>query len=157
MRDKPRACKSINDVKIGDRISVAYRISDDDLSKFAELSGDWNPVHFDDDYARGSMFGERIAHGMISVAKFSGIFGMDLPGLGCLWENQQVSFLAPVFLDREYVATAEVTAVDRRRITLSTRVEAADGSLVLDGTATVIPISEVARKRLSERFALPSE
>jgi acyl dehydratase len=155
MCDKPRACKSASDVAVGDRVTVRYRVSDDDLRKFAELSGDWNPVHFDDAYAEDSMFGERIAHGLISVAKFSGIFGMDLPGLGCLWENQQVNFRAPVFLNRDYVAIAEVTGVDRRRVTLSTRVEDEDGKVVLDGTATVIPISEGARKRLSERFALP--
>ena len=148
MREKPRACKTVAEMDIGERVVVDYQVTDEDLERFAEISGDWNPVHFDDEYAAQSMFGERIAHGMISLAKFSGIFGMDLPGLGTLWETQEVRFVAPVFLGRRYMAVAEVVEKDKRRVTMATWVEGADGARVLEGKACVIPISEPARRRL---------
>lgn len=148
MREKPRACKTVAEMDIGERVVVDYQVTDEDLERFAEISGDWNPVHFDDEYAAQSMFGERIAHGMISLAKFSGIFGMDLPGLGTLWETQEVRFVAPVFLGRRYKAVAEVVEKDKRRVTMATWVEDADGARVLEGKACVIPISEPVRRRL---------
>jgi 3-hydroxybutyryl-CoA dehydratase len=149
MIEKPRACKIATEMEIGDRIEVTYEVTDEDLRKFAEISGDWNPVHFDESFAAKSMFGERIAHGMISLAKFSGIFGMDMPGLGTLWETQEVRFLAPVYLGRPYKAVAEVTEKDRRRVQIATWVEDGDGQRVLEGRAQVIPISEPARRRLA--------
>jgi 3-hydroxybutyryl-CoA dehydratase len=85
---------------------------------------------------------------MISLAKFSGIFGMELPGLGTLWETQEVRFSAPVFLNQPYRAIAEVTAKDRRRVTVATWVEDDTGAHVLDGTAVVIPISDKAKRRI---------
>lgn len=149
MREKPRACKTIDEMQVGDRVEVIYTITEDDLRKFAEISGDWNPLHFDDEYASKTMFKQRVAHGMISLAKFSGIFGMDLPGLGTLWEAQEVKFVAPVLLDKPYTAIAEVTEKQRKRIVLETWVECEDGERVLEGTATVIPISDLARRRMT--------
>lgn len=149
MREEPRACKTADELAVGDRITVSYIVTDDDLRKFAEISGDWNPLHFDDGYAARSMFRKRIAHGMISLAKFSGIFGMDLPGLGTLWETQQVRFAGPVFLDTPYKAIAEVIEKDRRRVLIATWVEDENGIRVLEGQANVIPISESARKRMT--------
>jgi 3-hydroxybutyryl-CoA dehydratase len=147
MRDKPRSCRTIAEMEVGQRVVVDYSVTDEDLVHFAEISGDWNPLHFDEAYAASSMFGARIAHGMISLAKFSGIFGMDLPGLGTLWETQEVRFVAPVFLNRPYKAIAEVVSLDKRRATLATWVEDEAGHKVLEGRACVIPISEAARRR----------
>src|SRR5262249_34579955 len=76
----PRACKSINDLNVGDTFRLKYSVSDADVQKFGEISGDFNPAHFNEEYAKGTVFKGRIAHGMISLAKFSGIFGMDMPG-----------------------------------------------------------------------------
>lgn len=148
MQDKPRACKTADEIEVGDRIEVPYQVTDEDVRKFAELSGDWNPVHFDEEYAAGTIFKKRIAHGMISLAKFSGIFGMDLPGLGTLWETQEVRFAGPVFLNQWYKAVAEVCAVDRRRIAVDTWVEDGEGKRVLEGRALVIPVSAAARKKI---------
>jgi 3-hydroxybutyryl-CoA dehydratase len=102
----PRACNSINDLNVGDTFRLEYSISDSDVQKFGEISGDFNPAHFNEEYAKGTIFKTRIAHGMISVAKFSGIFGMDVPGLGAIWGNQNVTFLAPVQLDEPYTAVS---------------------------------------------------
>lgn len=150
MIEKPRACKTAAEIEVGDEFRRPYTISDADLAHFGAISGDWNPLHFDDDYAAGTMFGRRIAHGMISVAKFSGIFGMDLPGLGTLWETQEVRFLAPAYLDQPYTAVVRVTAKDRRRIMLDTWVEDADGNRIVDGKAVAIPISEPVRRKLQQ-------
>lgn len=147
----PRACKTIADLTVGDRFELKYRVSDNDVQLFGQISGDFNPVHFDDEYASASMFGRRIAHGMISLSKFSGIFGMDFPGLGTLWLSQAVQFLKPVFIDVEYTAIAEVTALDRRRATISTRVEDGSGEDVLRGEAVIIPISDLARNKLEQK------
>ena len=149
MRPTPRACKTVSEMNVGDRFTVRYEVTDDDLTRFAEISGDWNPAHFDDEYAARSMFGERIAHGMISLAKFSGIFGMDMPGLGTLWETQEVRFVGPVYLNRPYTAVAEVTEIEKRRATIATWVEDSDGKRVLEGKACVIPISEAVRRKLA--------
>lgn len=148
MHEKPRSCKAIADIEVGDRIELPYIVTEDDVHKFACLSGDWNPVHFDDDYARGTIFKKRIAHGVLSLAKFSGIFGMDLPGLGTLWEAQEVKFCGPVFLNEPYKAVAEVESLDRRRVVLSTWVEDNNGNKVLEGKATVIPISATTKAKL---------
>ena len=103
----PRACKHIDELNVGDEIRREYIITDDDVQKFAELSGDFNPAHFNEEYAKGTVFKERIAHGMISVAKFSGIFGMDMPGLGAIWGGQKIKFLAPVKLNTPYTAVVK--------------------------------------------------
>lgn len=147
MTQSPRACKTAAELEIGERCEAVYQITDDDLRKFAEISGDWNPQHFDDDYASKSMFGQRIAHGMISLAKFSGIFGMQMPGLGTLWETQEVQFIGPVFIDKPYKAVAEVVEKDRRRVMIETWIEDEEGKRVLDGKACVIPIGEAARRK----------
>lgn len=146
--EKPRATKTIDDMSVGDRIERSYVISDDDISTFARISGDYNPVHFDDAYASRTIFKRRIAHGMISLAKFSGIFGMDMPGLGTLWLNQTVTFSRPVFIGDEYKAIAEILSIDRRQVTVATWVEDHAGERVLTGEGVVIPISSQAKARL---------
>lgn len=150
MQELPRACKTIDEMQVGDRMEVRYQISEDDLISFAGISGDWNPIHFDEEYAAKSLYKRRIAHGLISLAKFSGIFGMDLPGLGTVWEVQEIRFLAPAYLNTIYTAVAEVESIDRRRVAFCTWVEDPAGKRIIEGTATVIPISEKARRRISD-------
>ena len=147
-RPLPRACKTAFDVKVGERIEVSYVISEEDILKFAELSGDYNPVHFDNNFASHTLFGRKIAHGIISLAKFSGIFGMDLPGMGALWESQEVRFLGPVFIGMQYTAIAEATEVRRNRIMFDTWVAGEDGLKVIDGKACVVAASNIQRNRL---------
>lgn len=151
MREKPLACKTIDELEVGERAIVDYVVTDDDLTRFADISGDWNPLHFDDLYASKTMFGQRIAHGMISLSKFSGIFGMDMPGTGTLWETQDVRFLAPVFLNRRYKAIAEIVEKDKRRVVVATWVEDDSGKRVLEGRASVIPITAAMRRRMANR------
>lgn len=150
--EKPRACKTISEIAVGDRFEREYRITDDDVLAFAKLSGDFNPVHFDDEYAATTLFKRRIAHGMISLAKFSGIFGMDLPGLGTLWLSQTVSFLKPVYIGESYTAVATVASVDRRSVAIDTDVVDQNGERVIQGSGVVIPISDQARRRIASSY-----
>lgn len=139
---KPNACRSINDIQIGDEIRRSYTVTDADVRKFAELSGDWNPAHFDAEYAAGTVFKTRIAHGMISVAKFSGLFGMDLPGLGAIWGSQNVRFLAPVLLDQPYTAVIRAREVQGKGVLFDTWAEDAAGKRVLEGEGVLYPIPQ---------------
>lgn len=147
---KPRACHTIQDLSVGMSFEHPYQVTDEDVQKFGEISGDFNPAHFDDEYAAGTRFGKRIAHGMISVAKFSGIFGMDLPGLGAIWAGQKVKFLAPVYLNQPYVAKAEVTEVGEKSAKFRTTCSDAEGNIVLEGEAVLYPIPQKIKDGMGE-------
>ncbi len=127
-------------LKVGDSASRTKTISDEDVRDFARVSGDNNPVHLDEDYAAGTRFGRRIAHGMLTASLISAVLGNDLPGHGAIYLSQQVSFKAPVFVGDTVMATVEVTAYreDRRIATLRTTCVNADGTLVIEGEAVVI-------------------
>jgi 3-hydroxybutyryl-CoA dehydratase len=146
--EKPRACKTIEDISVGDRFVRNFMVTDEDLALFARLSSDFNPIHFDEQYAETTIFGQRIAHGMIAVAKFSGIFGMDFPGLGAIWISQSVTFKKPIFIGVSYKAIVELTEKDRRRATFATWVEDDSGSQAIQGSGVVLPISDKAKQRL---------
>ncbi len=147
---KPRACLTLSDLKLGDKVEWDYQISDEDVQKFGEISGDFNPAHFNDAYASKTVFKGRIAHGMISVAKFSGIFGMDMPGLGAIWGAQSVKFLAPVKLNTPYKAIAEVKEVHEKFVIFSTWCEDAEGNKVLEGEGTLYPIPQKVKDGMDE-------
>jgi 3-hydroxybutyryl-CoA dehydratase len=128
------------EIKIGDSAEMSKVVSDQDVRTFAEISGDRNPVHLDDEYAAGTMFGRRIAHGTLSGALISAVLGMLMPGPGTIYLSQTYSFKAPVYIGEEITARLEVTAYreDKRITTLKTEVYNQDGKLVLDGEAVVI-------------------
>ena len=145
----PRACKSINDLNVGDTFRLKYSISDSDVQKFGEISGDFNPAHFNEDYAKGTIFKTRIAHGMISVAKFSGIFGMDMPGLGAIWGSQNLKFLAPVQLNAPYTAVALVKEKGEKNVVFTCWVEDQEGKHVLEGEGVLYPIPQKVKDKMA--------
>ena len=149
---KPRACMTLQDLTVGQKFNQDYKISDEDIQKFGELSGDFNPAHFNDDYAKSTRFGNRIAHGMISVAKFSGIFGMDLPGLGAIWGGQSVTFLAPVQIGEPYTAIAEVKDIEEKRVIFTTSVEDQNGEKVLTGEGILYPIPQKVKDAMGSQL-----
>lgn len=138
----PRSCKSIAEINVGDEFRHTYTVTDADVRKFAEISGDYNPAHFNEEYARGTVFKNCIAHGMISVAKFSGMFGMDLPGLGAIWGSQSVKFLAPVPLNQPHTAIARVKEKGEKNVLFECWVEDASGKKVLEGEGVLYPIPQ---------------
>ena len=153
---RPRDCKTLDELNVGDTFRLEYSVSDSDVQKFGEISGDFNPAHFDEDYARGTVFKSRIAHGMISVAKFSGIFGMDMPGLGAIWGGQTLKFLAPVQLNQPYTAIARVKEKGEKNVVFSCWVEDKEGKHVLEGEGVLYPIPQKVKDKLAADGALAS-
>jgi len=145
---RPRACMSLNDLHVGDTFRLDYSVSEADVQKFGELSGDFNPAHFNEAYAKGTVFKTRIAHGMISVAKFSGIFGMHMPGLGAIWGGQTLKFLAPVQLNETYTAVAQVKEKGEKNVIFSCWVEDKQGKHMLEGEGVLYPIPQKVKDKM---------
>ena len=114
-------------------------ITEADLLMFAGVSGDTNPIHLDQEFASQSMFGGRIAHGMLTASLVSTVLGTRLPGPGAIYVSQSVRFLAPVRIGDTVVARAQVAKVDpeRRRVPLTT-ICTVGGTKVLDGEAVLM-------------------
>ncbi len=131
--------KTIDDVEIGQTAELSRVVTEADIQSFAAVTGDTNPVHLDADYAAGTMFKSRIAHGMLSAGYISAVIGTQLPGPGAIYLSQTLKFKAPVRIGDTVLTTCTITAKDasRRRITLSTlcRVEE---TVVVEGEAMIM-------------------
>lgn len=105
------------DLRVGQEASLSNTVSEANIVAFAEISGDRNPVHLDADYAATTMFKERIAHGMLSAAYISAVFGMKLPGPGAIYMSQTLKFKAPVKIGDTVVTTVKVAELmpEKRR------------------------------------------
>ncbi len=135
----PRGTIVIEDLEIGMSRSLRKIVTDRDISLFAEVSTDRNPVHLDDAYAQDTIFAGRIAHGMLTASLISAVIGEQLPGHGTVYLGQSLKFLAPVRPGDDVVAVVTVTGIDhsRRRVTLETYCAVGD-RMVLKGEATVL-------------------
>jgi 3-hydroxybutyryl-CoA dehydratase len=129
-----------SDFYVGEQASLVKTVSEADVATFAEVIGDFNPLHVDDDYARKSRFGNRIAHGMFSGGLISAVLGNKLPGAGGIYLSQQIEFLAPVYIGDTITATVEVTAwrPDKRILTLKTDCYNQDKRQVVTGKAVLL-------------------
>jgi len=128
------------DIRLGERGSFSKTVSEEDVVRFAEISGDQNPVHTDAAYAQKTIFGERIAHGFLTGSLISTVLGNVLPGPGTIYLSQQMKFLAPVKLGDTITAECEVIQKkdEKKILVLQTDVRNQDGKLVLQGQATVM-------------------
>ncbi len=135
----PRGTICIEDLEIGMIRSLRKQVTDRDIELFAEVSTDRNPVHLDEDYAQDTIFGGRIAHGMLTAGLVSAVIGEQLPGHGTVYLGQSIRFLGPVRPGDTVTAEVEVTAIDhaKRRVTMDTRC-LVDGKKVLAGEALVL-------------------
>lgn len=131
----------IEDIYVGMKASYSQTITDADIKAYAGLSGDRNPVHLDNEYAEKSRFGKRIAHGMISSSFFSAIFGTKLPGEGCVYVSQSLTFRKPVYIDDTVVATVEVKEVDiiKRRIYFLTYCKVGKSKVIVGEAEIYLP------------------
>jgi len=131
---------SMSTLQPGDTAFRSLAITDETIRAFAEVTGDNNPVHLDDDYAAGTRFGRRIAHGMIAAGLISATLANDLPGPGTVYLNQTLKFKLPVFPGDTVTATVEVLTVrpDKPIVTLSTVCTNQDEKVVLEGEAVVL-------------------
>lgn len=122
---------------IGASASISKSFSEADVKQFAALSGDFNPIHIDPDYARTTMFGQRIVHGMLVSSLFSGLLAEKIPGPGAVYLGQTFKYQKPVFLDQEVTATVEVLHVreDKPIVTMSTVCTNPQGEVLISGEA----------------------
>ncbi|MDG1530488.1 MAG: MaoC family dehydratase [Paracoccaceae bacterium] len=135
----PRGTIVIEEMSVGMSRHLTKVVTDEDIKMFAKISTDHNPVHLDDDYARDTIFGGRIAHGMLTAGLISAVIGEQLPGHGTVYMGQSLKFLAPVRPGDAVRAEVTVTAIDhaKRRVTLDCRCKVGDRT-VLKGEATVL-------------------
>jgi 3-hydroxybutyryl-CoA dehydratase len=113
-------------------------ITDADITAFAKVSGDSNPVHMSDEYARQSRYKKRIAHGLLSVSFFSALFGTSLPGHGCVYVSQSLNFRRAVYLGDTVKAIIEIIRIDRDRSRLFFKtICEVKGKTVIDGEAEI--------------------
>ncbi len=127
-------------IQPGDTTTRSMTVTDETIRGFAEVTGDTNPVHLDDDYAAGTRFGRRIAHGMIAAGLISATLANDLPGPGTVYLSQSLKFKLPVYPGDTVTATVEVLTVreDKPIVTLSTVCTNQDDAVVLEGEAVVL-------------------
>ena len=112
------------DLAVGQAAELVRTVREDDLAGFAAVTGDDNPVHLDEAFAKSTPFGGRIAHGMLSAGYISAVIGTRLPGPGAIYLEQSLRFKRPVRIGDEVLTRVTITALDgaRGRVTLATNV-----------------------------------
>lgn len=135
------AGKTMQEIQVGDSAEFRKTITEADILLFGAVSGDTNPVHFDEVYASGTMFKTRIAHGMVAASLISGVMGTQLPGPGGIYLKQELRFTAPVRAGDTITARVEVLEriVEKNRLRLKTVCTNQDGVMVIDGEAMIMP------------------
>ncbi|MDO4514844.1 MAG: MaoC family dehydratase [Lachnospiraceae bacterium] len=128
------------DFSVGQSYQKDFFISEELGQSFAQISGDFNPVHLDEEYARETMFGKRIAHGMLLGSYISGVLGSDFPGEGTIYLKQDMKFTKPVYYGDTITISVTILEMDdaRNRMTLETNCYNQESELVLAGTALVM-------------------
>ena len=138
----------LEDLSLGMSESFSKEVSDSDIVGFATVSGDTNPVHLEEDFARQTRFKERIAHGLLSASFISAVLGTRLPGPGCIYLSQNLKFRAPVRIGDTVTAKATITDIDwdKGKVSLETVCTVGD-KVVVDGQAQLL---------VSRRQAIPA-
>ena len=133
--------KTVHDISTGDTASFAKTITEHDVYAFAGITGDFNPVHINEEYAKESMFGARIAHGILCAGLLSTVLGTHLPGPGAIYLSQSLSFRKPVFLGDTVKAEVEAVEIitDKNRVRFATRCYNQDGDIVAEGESLLMP------------------
>lgn len=137
--------KTINEIQLGDKASQTVEITKSNVHTFGEITNDYNPAHFDEEYASTTMFKECISHGMYVGSLFSKVFGMDLPGKGAIYVSQNLKFKSPVYFGDVIKAEVEVKEmnVERNRVYFDCVAYNQKGEVVVKGEAELMPPKEV--------------
>jgi len=133
--------KTINEISVGDKASFQKTVSETDVYIYAGITGDINPVHINEEFAKESVFIGRIAHGMLTAGLISAVLGVQLPGPGSIYLSQELRFTAPVKFGDTILAEVVVIEIfeEKNRIKLETICTNQDGTIVLKGFALVMP------------------
>lgn len=128
------------EISLGDKYSTSREVTDDLIRKFAEVSGDYNPIHLDEEFAKTTRFGKRIAHGMLSGAFISAVLGNEFRERKIVYLSQTMKFVAPVFIGDTVTATGTVTNIreDKNIVTLETVCTDQNGKMLVKGEAVVM-------------------
>ena len=133
-------------IKVNEVYTHNFKFSQDEVNRFAEVTGDKNPVHTDADYAAKTMFKRPIMHGMLSASLFSKVFGTLFPGEGTIYLKQSLSFLKPMYVDVKYEAVFTVKEVlkDKNRAIVETLIkDKSTGIVCTSGEATVMNVDKI--------------
>lgn len=124
--------------QLGQCYKMKRQVTAEDIAKFAEVSGDFNPIHMDKEYAKGTIFGAQIAHGMLIASYISTVIGTKFPGKGTVYMGQNLKFIRPVFFGEELTIHVELTELlEKRKAKLSTFVKNGKEEIVIEGEAFV--------------------
>jgi acyl dehydratase len=125
------------DLAVGQRARRTLTVTERHVRQFAEMSGDYNPLHFDEAFAAGTRFGKLVAQGGLTTGLLHALVAMDLPGPGTVFLSQNWNFTAPVYIGDTIAAEAEVTSVHPTKpvTQLAVKVSRQDGTVVLEGEA----------------------
>ena len=131
-------------LSIGDSAEITKTIEQSDIDAFARVTGDHNPVHVDEEFAKTTRFGQRIAHGMLTASLISAVLANKLPGEGSVYLGQTLQFVAPVFPGDEITARVTVKEIreDKPIMKLETICVNQRGEIVIRGEATVLTADE---------------
>ncbi len=132
--------KTYDQICLGDTAEFSKTFSEADIYLYAGISGDFNPAHVNEAYARNTYFKTRIAHGMLPAGLISAVIGTQLPGAGSIYMQQTLSFLAPVHMGDTITARVEVVEkIDKKKVRLKTICMNQNAVIVLEGEAVVSP------------------
>ena len=133
--------KTLQELRIGERAEFTKTISESDVYLYAGVTGDLNPAHINEEYAKKTFFKTRIVHGMLLGGLISAVLGNKLPGPGTIYLSQHLDFLAPVRIGDTITASIEVSEImeTEKRARLKTICVNQDGVKVLEGEALVSP------------------
>jgi 3-hydroxybutyryl-CoA dehydratase len=128
------------DIKIGEAFTTTRVVTDELIREFAALSGDHNPIHLDDQFAKSTRFGRRIAHGMLSGAFISAVLGNEFKNRKIVYLSQTMRFTAPTFIGDTITTTATVTGIREQKgiITLATECRKETGEITLTGESMIM-------------------
>lgn len=137
----PTRTKSLNGLEVGQKAVIVKTITAADIEQYSALTGDTNPIHTDEAFAKKTRFGEPIAQGMLSASVISACIGSRLPGPGTIYLTQELKFLRPVKIGDTVIARIEVTELqtEKNRVRLRTTLHNQRGEQVIEGSALVVP------------------
>jgi|CXWL01.1.fsa_nt_gi acyl dehydratase len=131
---------TFDEIMLGVKTKFTVHITESIINEFARISGDYNPLHMNEQYAAKTQFGKRVCHGMLLASFFSRLVGMYIPGKNALYFSQTLSFQMPCFVGDEVTITGEVIdkSQSTRIITIKTTIHNQMGECLVDGIAKVI-------------------
>lgn len=146
---------NLAEIQIGDKRTLTHTITQSDVDTFSQLTGDYNPIHVDPEYAKTTSFGRNVVHGMLTSSFISTMIGMVIPGPGSLWTSQSLEFLHPTYIADTIIVSAEVTqkSVATRMLVLEITIINQHGTQIVKGRATV-KFLEIRKPKLSEEIPM---